>query len=106
MPAFPYEISFQLTELNGNGLTIMLNSARTVYLESKANGYWSLWGTEEGRINLNHTIKLKIYSNKIELYDEDTLLGTKNTTLSNPIIQLETGANRYTRLKNLKIKQL
>ena len=59
-----------------------------------------------GTYNLNKEYHLRIYQNKIELYEEDTLIDSKTVNLSSYEFKHGIGPSRYVRIKNFKIKSL
>ena len=75
-----------------------------------ANGWWL--GSSNTKISSNAPVKgatyrLDITSTSLQLYENDNLIGTVNqSNIASMELRLETGTNRYTELKEFKIKPL
>ena len=105
IPTAPFEVSWIATERQNQCPTfhIGLND----YFETKSNGTMDITGTSvTGTYNLNKEYHLRIYQNKIEVYEEDTLLGSKTVNLSSYEFKHGVGQSRYVRIKDFKIKSL
>lgn len=103
----PISISLKVIENYNNGFTLTVgkvnNSWVNLYIENNQLCYR---GNYLKTPSIGAEYSIKIYSDKIEVYENDTLLTTDNSTLSEWIIGLETGNNRYVRIKDFKIKVL
>ena len=102
---FPYEISWIITEHNENGFQLEFGNNNEVYVSTASNQIRLQNGTWRD-INLNHTYSVKVYSDRLEFYDENTLLDTYNVILTSKQCQFATSNNRYCRIKDLTIKPL
>ena len=103
-PTVPFEVDFTMTELSNNGLTLLLGSSH--YVAVNSNSSLTIDGTELATRELNKEYQVKVYSDKIEVYLEGTLLGSKTVTMSSIAIKLDTGSSRYIRLKDFMINLL
>ena len=105
VPNTPFELSWVATERSRQEPTIHIDSNN--YFETITAGSMNINGTAcTGTYELNKEYHLRIYSDKIEAYKEDTLIGSKSVSTSNPTISFGVGANRYLRVKDFKIKAL
>ena len=104
VPNTPFELSWVATERSGQEPTIHIDSN---YFETNTAGSMTINGTAcTGTYELDKEYSLRVYSDKIEAYKEDTLIGSKSVSTSNPTISFGIGANRYLRVKDFKIKAL
>lgn len=105
LPNLPYEVSFKINQLNRYGLTYEIIQP-SLYFSSGLEGKIGVVSRPHPWV-LGHTYTLKVYSDKIELYDEDTLVQTYSTSITeSTIAQWATGANRILTIKDFKIKVL
>ena len=89
-----------------NGSTIVFSC----FAQWGTNGWWL--GSSNTKISSNAPVKgatyrLDITSTTLKLYENDVLIGTVNqSNIASMELRLETGINRYTELKEFKIKPL
>lgn len=89
-----------------NGNTIVFSC----FAQWSTNGWWL--GSSNTKISSNAptkgaTYRLDITSTSLQLYENDNLIGTVNqSNTSSMELRLETGTNRYTELKEFKLKPL
>ena len=90
-----------------NGNTIVFSC----FAQWGYNGWWL--GSNNTKISSNAPVKgatyrLDITSTSLQLYENDNLIGTVNQsiTTNSMELRLETGSNRFTELKDFKIKPL
>ena len=104
----PLSISFKLIENYRDGLTLLLgnadNTLKLLYIDSSNILYYGSNRLKSASTNVELTIK--VHTDKIEIYENNTLLYTDNSTLTTFEIALHTGSNRYIRIKDFKIKAL
>lgn len=103
----PISISLKMIENYNNGFTLTVGKANNswvnLYIEN--NGlYYSGNYLKTPSVGVEYNIK--IFSDKIEIYENDTLLYTDNSSITEWYVALGTGANRYVRIKDFKIKAL
>ena len=114
----PCEITYDIVDWTGS------NSYHLYLWDStKANRLFHLYKTSsnytvfdtypsdtssfQGTIATGSTVKIKVYTDKLELYVNDTLKVTKTYTISSPVIMSWlTASSRTTTYKNLKIKEV
>ena len=103
----PMQISMKIIENNGAGLSWNIGKigSNWVYLDI-SSGNIRYCGTNIKSISYGSEYKVKIYSDKIEVYEDDTLIKTDNSTLTEWYVALGTGTNRYVKIKDFKIKAL
>lgn len=103
----PTSLSLKLIENSGDGLSFNIG---------KSGNDWIYLSIQYGELIYNgNRLKapvmgaeytVKVFSDKIEIYENDTLLYTDNSTLTEWYVALGTGTNRYVRIKDFKIKAL
>ena len=103
----PMQISMKIIENNGAGLSWNIGKigSNWVYLDI-SSGNIRYCGTNIKSISYGSEYKVKVYSDKIEVYEDDTLIKTDNSTLTEWYVALGTGTNRYVKIKDFKIKAL
>ena len=108
LPSTPYQFDFDLIEVNGISPNLSFLQNDGIYIERKGTtGNISISGTDTGfSFDTGHTYSIKVYSDKLEVYKDNTLVGSKNQSISQSYLELATGTNRYCRLKNMKIRTL
>ena len=105
LPDLPYAVSFKINQLTTVGLTYEILSS-SLYLSSGSDGKIGIVSRPHPWV-LSHTYTLKVYSDKVELYDEDSLVQTYPVGISgSTIAQWGTGSNRILTIKDFKIKTL
>ena len=105
LPDLPYSVSFKINQLTTLGLTYEILT-QSLYFSSGSDGKIGVVSRPHPWV-LGHTYTLRIYSDKVELYDEDTLVQTYPTSITgDTIAQWGTGANRILTIKDFKIKSL
>ena len=105
---FPFEVSLKLNGFNRNGFAIFIGQNNEIYLATDSSSRLYFHDTTDHFFTYNqgHTYKLKCYSDKTEVYNEDILIYTTTQQYSASRIQLGTGANRWVEIKDIKIKAL
>lgn len=107
LPDFPYEISFQIKNIQNVGFQIEVANNNNIYVATRNTGTQIyLVDGSNVTVDYSHTYKLKVYSNKVEFYDNDNLVSTKSVTVSSKQLQLATGSNRECTIKDIKVKAL
>ena len=106
-PTISFELDFKIIENNANGITLNIGKVGNNWRYFDTNGSNLRYGGSNiGTITSGAEIKIKVYSNKIEIYNENTLLHTDNSALTSINLGLGSGANRYVRIKDFKIRPL
>lgn len=105
---FPFELSVKLNGYNRNGLGLFIGANRDVWIATDSSGRLYFHDTTDHYLTYNqgHTYKIRCYSDKTEVYDEDTLIYTTTKQYSPTQIQLGTGSNRWVEIKDIKVKAL
>lgn len=103
----PTSLSLKVIENSSNGLSFNIGKSGNnwIYL-SIENGGLIYNGNRLKAPVMGAEYTVKVFSDKIEIYENDTLLYTDNITLTEWYVALGTGTNRYVRIKDFKIKAL
>ena len=103
----PTLLSLKVIENSSNGLSFNIGKSGNnwIYL-SIENGGLIYNGNRLKAPVMGAEYTVKVFSDKIEIYENDTLLYTDNITLTEWYVALGTGTNRYVRIKDFKIKAL
>ena len=107
-PTLPFEVAFKITELSYQGLTLNLGKNGNTWKSFISNNPQNIifCGTNIGAVSYNSDYAIKVYSDKIELYCDGTLITTHNTGLTTVQLMWGTGQDRIIRVKDFKIKPL
>ena len=105
---FPFEISLKLNDFNKNGFLFFIGANNEIYLATDSSSRLYFHDTTDHFLTYNqgHTYKLKCYSDKTEVYDEDTLIHTTTKPYTASRMHLDTGSSRWVEIKDFKIKPL
>ena len=108
LPQIPFEFSFDLTEAYRDSPNVGFIPNDGLWIERKRNtGTMNMLGNDTYvDWDIGHSYTFKVYSDRVEAYKDNTLIGTINKNITNSYLEVTTGTNRYCRLKNLKIKTL
>ena len=99
----PLSISFDLTQCTSNALDFVCLG---VELYSGSNKIWWGGGTYIQGLVTPINIEFRLYSDRTELFIDDTYISSKSFNYTTDPLKLGTGSSRSATIKNLKIKPL
>ena len=112
VPSTPFSIEFECMGIGNYDMAIFFDSVSNKYFNfQKSQNKVRLVGTNSQDTSISDftgKYTLKIYSNKAELYKNDSKLLEVNLSSISPSISLEAGVQtgRWIQLKNFKIREL
>ena len=86
------------------GNSYIMGNCKSSTIEINVNGTITSYNVSQ---STPYTLRYELTSSSVSVYLNGTLVGTKSHSITgNPVPSLQTGSNRYTVMKNFKIKPL